>query len=69
MSGKILLAALAASTLVGAQNTTTLKEAAAPRVFGAAIAERHLSNANDTKFTELAKLHFSAATPENEMKW
>jgi GH35 family endo-1,4-beta-xylanase len=69
MSGKLLLSALAACSLVGAQTATTLKAAAAPRVFGAAISERHLSNATDTKFTELAQMHFSAATPENEMKW
>jgi GH35 family endo-1,4-beta-xylanase len=48
---------------------TTLKDAAAPRYFGAALAYGHLTNSSDPEFATLARDQFSGVTPENEMKW
>jgi len=47
----------------------TLKQAAGNRYFGAALGQGHLQNATDHEFAFLAAQQFSAATPENEMKW
>ncbi|TFK51014.1 endo-1,4-beta-xylanase [Heliocybe sulcata] len=48
----------------------TLKAAAAPRYFGAALGVPHLMNfTHDPLFDVDAVLQFSGATPENEMKW
>ena len=58
--------ALAASSVKGRH---TLKAAAAPRYFGAAVAQGHLQNASDPKFASVGSAQFSGATPENEIKW
>ncbi|KLO10182.1 glycoside hydrolase [Schizopora paradoxa] len=52
-----------------ARQSTTLKAAASPRYFGAALGAGHLSNVSDPKFAEFGAAQFSGATPENEMKW
>ena len=51
------------------RQSTTLKAAAEPRYFGAALGAGHLSNASDPNFALFAKVQYSGATPENEMKW
>jgi endo-1,4-beta-xylanase len=47
----------------------SLKAAASPRYFAAAIGYGHLTNASDPRFREIAVAEFSGLTPENEMKW
>ncbi|KDQ50862.1 glycoside hydrolase family 10 protein [Jaapia argillacea MUCL 33604] len=47
----------------------TLKSAAYPRYFGNALLSGHLLNLSDPYFDWTAITQFSAATPENEMKW
>ncbi|KZS88891.1 glycoside hydrolase [Sistotremastrum niveocremeum HHB9708] len=68
----LTLAVSAASLVTGASAAaaaSTLKDAASPLYFGAALGVGHLTNASDPTFAKLAKQQFSAATPENEMKW
>ena len=73
MISSILTFALSLSSLPltahAAAAVSTLKDAALPRYFGAALGQGHLQNASDPKFAQLAAQQFSAATPENEMKW
>ncbi|KDQ50860.1 glycoside hydrolase family 10 protein [Jaapia argillacea MUCL 33604] len=47
----------------------TLKEAAYPRYFGNSLLSGHILNMSDPLFDFTAITQFSAATPENEMKW
>jgi len=65
----ILLSLNALSSPLAPRLTTTLKAAASPRYFGAALGAGHLSNASDLNFRMLGASQFSGSTPENEMKW
>ncbi|EIN13907.1 endo-1,4-beta-xylanase [Punctularia strigosozonata HHB-11173 SS5] len=48
---------------------STLKAAASPRYFAAAIGYGHLTNKTDHLFREIAVAEYGGLTPENEMKW
>ena len=65
----LLLAGLVTASPLAERTDTTLKAAARPRYFGAALAAAHLANASDPLFARIAAAEFSGVTPENEMKW
>jgi GH35 family endo-1,4-beta-xylanase len=66
----VSLALLASSALASPYaKPKTIKAAAKPRYFAAALAASHIYNTSDPTFASLAAKEYDGATPENEMKW
>ena len=65
-----LLSLVLATTASPAKSrASTLKAAAKPRYFAAAIGAGHITNASDAHFPRIAAAYYDGLTPENEMKW